>query len=129
MAGVVRGGKFEQKMNELSSPNNIAATAKKFAELEKQHGPYSFGKFVKLFIPDPDEIADWDKHSDDIPEPIRQRLAEIIATNLRSATPLPVVLTVGENVDATHDLIVKIFAHKGSIYIGILLLCPNSSLK
>ena len=129
MAGVVRGGKFEQKLNELSSPNNIAATAKKFAELEKQHGTYSFGKFVKLFIPDPDEIADWNEHSNDIPEPIRQRLAEIIAANLRSATPLPVVLTVGENVDVIHDLIVKIFPHKGSIYIGILLLCPNSSLK
>jgi hypothetical protein len=129
MAGIVRGGKFEQKMNELSSPNNIAATAKKFAELEKQHGPYSFGKFVKLFIPEPDEIADWDKHSHDIPEPISQRLAEIISTNLRSATPLPVVLTVGDNVDKTHDLIVKTFAHNGSIYIGILLLCPNSLLK
>jgi hypothetical protein len=129
MAGIVRGGKFEQKMNELSSPNNIAATAKKFAELEKQHGPYSFGKFLKLFIPEPDENADWDKHSGDIPEPIRQRLSEIIAANLRSATPLPVVLTVGENVDVIHDLIVKIFPHKGSIYIGILLLCPNSSLK
>ena len=129
MAGVVRGGKFEQKLNELSTPDNIAATAKKFAELEKRYGPYSFGKFVKLFIPEPDEIADWDKHSDDIPEPIRHRLAEIISTNLRSATPLPVVLTVGENVDVIHDLIVKIFPHKGSIYIGILLLCPNSSLK
>jgi hypothetical protein len=129
MAGIVRGGKFEQKMNELSSPNHIAATAKKFAELEKRHGPYSFGKFVKLFIPEPDEIADWDKHSDDIPEPIRQRLAEIISTNLRSATPLPVVLTVGDNVDTTHELIVKAFAHNGHIYIGILLLCPNSSLK
>jgi hypothetical protein len=129
MAGIVRGGKFEQKMNELSSPNNIAATAKKFAELEKQHGPYSFGKFVKLFIREPDEIADWDKHSDDIPEPIRQRLAEIISTNLRSATPLPVVLTVGDNVDTTHELIVKAFAHGGHMYIGIHMLCPNPELK
>jgi hypothetical protein len=129
MAGVVRGGKFEQKMNELSSPNNIAATAKKFAELEKQHGPYSFGKFVKLFIPEPDEIADWDKHSGDIPEPIRRRLAEIISTNLRSATPLPVVLNVGDNVDTTHELIVKAFTHNGHIYIGIHLLCPNPELK
>jgi hypothetical protein len=129
MAGIVRGGKFEQKMNELSSPNNIAATAKKFAELEKQHGPYSFGKFVKLFIREPDEIADWDKHSGDIPEPIRQRLAEIISTNLRSATPLPVVLNVGDNVDTTHELLVKTFAHNGYIYIGIHMLCPNPELK
>src|SRR6202162_2960656 len=129
MAGIVRGGKFEQKMNELSSPNNIAATAKKFAELEKQHGPYSFGKFVKLFIREPDEIADWDKHSGDIPEPIRQRLAEIISTNLRSATPLPVVLNVGDNFDTTHALLVKKFAHNGYIYIGIHMLCPNPELK
>jgi hypothetical protein len=129
MAGVVRGGKFEQKLNELSSPNNIAATAKRFVELEKQHGQYNFGKFIKLFISEPDEIADWDKHSGDIPDPIRQRLAEIISTNLRSATPLPVVLTVGENVDTSHDLSVKVFGHKGSIYIGILLLCPNPELK
>ena len=64
---------------------------------------------------------------DDVAE--LRRAAEIIAANLRSATPLPVVLTVGENVDVIHDLIVKIFPHKGSIYIGILLLCPNSSLK
>ena len=129
MAGFVRGGKFEQKMNELSTPNNIAATAKKFAELEKQHGPYSFGKFVKLFIREPDEIADWDKHSGDIPEPIRQRLAEIISTNLRSATPLPVVLNVGDNVDTTHEVIVKAFAHNAHIYIGIHMLCPNPELK
>jgi hypothetical protein len=129
MAGVVYGGKFEQTMNELCSPKNIAATAKKFAKLEKQHGPYSFGKFAKLLMPKPDEFANWEKDSGGISESIRQRLTEIISTNLRSATPLPVVLKVGENVDATHDLIVRTFAHKGNIYMGIHMLCPNTSLK
>ena len=62
-------------------------------------------------------------------EPIRQRLTEIISANLRSATPLPVVLKVGDNVDTTHDLIVKAFAHNGNIYIGIHMLCPNPELK
>jgi hypothetical protein len=128
MAGVVYGGKFEQTMNQLCSPNNIAATAKRFAELEKRNGPYSFGKFAKLMMPNPDEYANWEKDSAGIPESIRQRLTEIIATNLRSATPLPVVLKVGENVDATHDLAVRTFAHNGSIYIGIHMLCPNTSL-
>jgi hypothetical protein len=128
MVGIVYGGKFEQTMNDISSPNNIAATAKRFVELEKQHGPYSFGKFAKLMIPKPDDYANWEKDSGDVPEPIRQRLTEIISTNLRSATPLPVVLKVGENVDATHDLIIKTFAHNGSIYIGIHMLCPNTSL-
>jgi hypothetical protein len=129
MAGVVYGGKFEQTMNQLCHPNHIAATAKKFADLEKQHGPYSFGRFAKLLMPNPDEFANWDKDAGGIPESIRQRLTEIISTNLRSAAPLPVVLKVGENVDATHDLIVRTFAHNGSIYIGIHMLCPNTSLK
>ena len=56
-------------------------------------------------------------------------LTEIISANLRSATPLPVVLKVGENVDETHELIVKTFPHNGNVYIGIHMLCPNSALK
>ncbi len=129
MSGVVYGGKFEQTMNELCSPNNITATAKKFADLEKQHGPYNFGRFARLLMPNPSDFANWEKDAGGIPEPIRNRLTEIISANLRSATPLPVVLKVGENVDATHDLIVKTFAHKGNIYIGIHMLCPNPELK
>ena len=128
MSGVVYGGKFEQTMNDLCNPNNVAATAKKFAALEQQHGPYSFGKFAKLLMPNPGAFANWDQDSGGIPEPIRNRLTEIISTNLRSATPLPVILKVGENVDATHDLIVRTFAHNGSIYMGIHMLCPNTSL-
>jgi hypothetical protein len=129
MGGIVYSGKFEQTMNELCSPKNIAATAKKFTELEKQQGPYSFGKFARLIMPKPDEFANWEKDAGGIPEPIRHRLTEIISADLRSATPLPVVLKVGDNVDATHDLIVKTFAHKGNIYIGIHMLCPNPELK
>ncbi|MDR3484751.1 MAG: hypothetical protein P4M05_07560 [Bradyrhizobium sp.] len=129
MAGVVYGGKFEQTMNELCSPNNIAATAKKFADLERQHGPYNFGRFARLLMPNPSDFANWEKDAGGIPEPIRDRLTEIISANLRSATPLPVVLKVGDNVDTTHELIVKAFAHKGNIYIGIHMLCPNPELK
>ncbi len=129
MAGVVYGGKFEQTMNELCSPNNIAATAKKFANLERQHGPYNFGRFARLLMPNPSDFANWEKDAGGIPEPIRDRLTEIISANLRSATPLPVVLKVGDNVDTTHELIVKAFAHKGNIYIGIHMLCPNPELK
>jgi hypothetical protein len=39
------------------------------------------------------------------------------------------LLKVGENVDDTHDLIVKTFAHNGFIYIGLHMLCPNPELK
>lgn len=129
MAFVLYGGTFEKTMNEFCSPQNIAATAKKFSELEKQYGGYTFGKFVKHFLPKPDEFASWDQDSGAIAEPIRQRLAGVISANLKSASPLPMVLKVGENVDDTHELHVKTFAYGGNIYIGLHMLCPNTSLK
>lgn len=129
MAGIVYGGRFEQMMNEFCSPRNIAATAKKFSELEKQYGGYTFGKFVKYFLPRPEEFANWDKDSGAIADPIRQRLTEVISANLKSANPLPMLLKVGDNVDNTHDLNVKVFSHNGVIYIGLHMLCPNPELK
>ena len=129
MAGLVYGGRFEQIMNEFCSPKNIAATAKRFAQLEREHGPYTFGKFAKLLLPDPDEFANWERDAGGITPSIRHRLTEIISTNLKSASPMPMMLRVGDNVDATHDLIVRIFAHKHSIYIGLLMLCPNPALN
>jgi hypothetical protein len=129
MAGLVYGGRFEQIMNEFCSPGNIAATAKRFAELEKQYGPYTFGKFAKLLLPDPNEFANWERDAGGITDSIRQRLTEVISTNLKSASPLPMMLKVGDNVDASHDLLVEVFAYKGSIYIGLLMLCPNPALN
>ena len=140
MGGFTYGGKFEQHINELYSPKNIAETAKKFKEHEKQHGAYSFGdKFTKNLVPKQEHWADesgksdgykkWEKNSGDIPEPIKKKITDVISTNLRSAHPLPVVLKVGENVDASHDLHVRTFAHKGHMHIGLHMLCPNSSLK
>jgi hypothetical protein len=139
MSGIVYGGKFEQTINELYSPKNLAETVRRFTEYEKQYGPYSFGKFTKFLVPQPENWVDksgkadgynsWEKNSGEIPEAIRNRITEVIATNLRSATPLPLVLKVGDNVDATHELLVKTFAHNGHIYIGLHMLCPNPGLK
>lgn len=129
MSGFVYGGRFEQMMNEFCSPKNIAGTARKFAELEKQYGSYTFGKFVKYFLPRPEEFANWDKDAGGISEPVRKRLTEVISANLKSASPLPMLLKVGDNVDATHDLIVKTFAHNGHVYIGLHMLCPNPEMK
>jgi hypothetical protein len=140
MGGLVYGGKFELHINELYSPKNIHETAKKFADHEKPHGPYSFpNSFTKTLLPKAENWADesgsthghgkWEKHSGDIPEAIRKRITDVIATNLRSAKPLPMVLKVGENVDASHDLHVKTFAHNGHLHIGLHMLCPNTGLK
>jgi hypothetical protein len=129
MGGLVYGGKFEALMNELSSPQNVAATAAKFRALEQQHGPYSFGKFVKLTTPQANEYSNWEADSGEIPEAIQNRLTEIISTNFRSASPKPMRLKVGDNIDATHDLYVKNFAYNGHTYIGLHMLCPNPDLK
>jgi hypothetical protein len=137
---LVYGGKFEQHINQLYSPENIHETAKKFKEHEQKHGKYSFGdKFTKDLVPDQKNWADdkgsteghgrWERHSGGIPDAIRNKITDVISTNMRSAHPLPLVLKVGENVDNTHDLHVKTFAHKGHMHIGLHILCPNSSLK
>lgn len=128
MSGLVYGGKFEKIMNEMSTPDNVAATAKKFRDLESQYGPYSFGKFVKLTTPQAGEYTNWESDAGGIPQAIQDRLTEIIATNFRSASPMPMRLKVGENIDATHDLHVRTFAHNGQLYIGLHMLCPSSDL-
>ena len=71
----------------------------------------------------------WEKHSGGIPKAIRDKITEVISTNLRSPNPMPLVLKVGENVDGTHDLKVRLFTHNGHMHIGLHMLCPNSSLK
>jgi hypothetical protein len=139
MAGVTYGGKFEEHINELYSPKNVGKTAKKFKEYEKKNGPYAFGKFTKVLVPKKENWADesggtgghdrWEKHSGAIPKAIRDKITEVISTNLRSAKPMPLVLKVGENVDGTHDLKVRLFAHNGQMHIGLHMLCPNSALK
>jgi hypothetical protein len=42
---------------------------------------------------------------------------------------MPMVRKVSENVDDTHDLHVSVFAYNGQIHIGLLMLCPNTSLR
>jgi hypothetical protein len=139
MAGLVYSGKFEEHINELYSLKNIGKTAKKFKQYEKENGPYAFGKFTKFLVPKKENWANepgtteghdrWEKHSGALPKAIRDKITEVISTNLRSAKPMPLVLKVGENVDATHDLKVRVFAHNGQMHLGLHMLCPNSSLK
>jgi len=139
MSGFVHGAKFEQSINKLCSPKNIARTAAKFVELEKQYGGYTFGKFAKMILPDSSDWEDrggstegfghWEKDSGSLPPAIRERLAEVISANLKSASPLPMMLKVTDNVDSTNELIVRMFVHDHLIYIGLLLLCPNPELK
>jgi len=140
MSGSVYSGKFEKKINELYSPKNIKETARKFADYEDRFGPYKFGQgYTKHIVPKADDWANesgsteghtkWEKHAGDIPDHIRDRLTHLISSNLKSAHPLPMVLKIGENVDATHDLHVRTFVHDGQVHIGMHVLCPNGALK
>ena len=55
-------------MNELCSPKNIAATARKFAELEKQHGPYVVRKVRQMHnSAKPEEYCELGKGLGEIP--------------------------------------------------------------
>ena len=45
------------------------------------------------------------------------------------ANPLPVLMKIDANIDATYDVQIKNFTHEGIEYIGIPMLCPNTALK
>lgn len=131
------GGTFADSMNFLYAPKNIAQTAAKVRELEKTLGPFVFGKFHKHLLPDPSQWNDprtgvafdtWEENYVEIPEHFRQRLTDVMGSNFHSANPLPMFVRVTENVDASHDVIIRPFTHNGFLYIGILVLCPNTRL-
>jgi hypothetical protein len=132
------GGTFEDTLNELFSPARIKATAARIRELEEHLGPFVFGRFQKSLVPDkakwqapgqPSGFESWEDHVASIPENLRQRLTEVFRHNFHAAEPLPMFIKVAENVDATHDVVVKPFVHGGVMYIGILMLCPNMKLS
>ena len=52
--------------------------------------------------------------------PLRAKLVE---------NPMPVLLKIGTNVDASYDARIKHFVHEGVEYLGVLMLCPNPALK
>jgi hypothetical protein len=138
MAGIY-GDEFENNMNILTSPANIAETARKFREFEKANGPSSFGVFTKKLMPRPADWADeygstkgynnWEKHAGAIPKALTDQIGSAGRGNLRSDNPLPMLLKVGTNIHATYDVQIKNFIHEGLEYIGILMLCPNPALK
>lgn len=137
MSGTVKtyntkyGGGFEDAMNELYSPRNIKNTAQKIKSLETQHGPFELGKFNRYLIPSSSLPADFDFGEFEadfklIPDHIRQRASEFMRANFLAPDPVPIFTKVSENVDRTHDIIIKPFLHNGTIYIGVLFLCPNT---
>ena len=125
------GGDFENAMNELYSPKNIKNTAQQIVSLEKQYGPFTLGKFNRYLIPPGTLPAnfDFDEFEADfnlIPEYIRQRATDLMRANFASRDPLPIFTKVSENVDRTHDIIIKPFLYNGAMYVGVLFLCPNT---
>jgi len=126
----VYANNFARAANIMCSPSNIQQIANRFAALEKAKS-YSFGDFAKLLLPNRIDwgagsaFDDWEKNVGDIPAALRQALTDVIRDNFRSVPPLPMLLKVGDNVDQTHDLVIKYFAVNGIDYIGILMLCPN----
>jgi hypothetical protein len=131
---VYAGGKFETTCNDLLSPGRIQSTAKQFKGMAKDK--YQFGQLLKQFIPNKNNWSNtdgrgngydtWDRSVAEIPDDVRDELTKLFYENLMSDDPMPMMLKVGQNVDDSHELIVKEFSHGGHDYIGILMLCPNS---
>jgi hypothetical protein len=119
-------------MNQLYTPANIKATTAKVISLEAPPlGRFVAGKFNRHLVPSGDlpPHFDWDKYEADfalIPDNLRQRVTDVMGANFHAANPLPMFTQVSDNVDQSHDLIIKPFVYNGTTYIGFLFLCPNS---
>lgn len=131
---VYAGGKFETTCNDLLGPARIQSTAKQFKAMATNK--YQFGQLLKQFIPNKNNWDNtdgrgngydiWDQSVAEIPDNVRDQLTKVFFDNLSSDKPVPMMLKVGQNVDDSHELIVKPFTHNGVYYIGLLMLCPNS---
>jgi hypothetical protein len=131
------GGAFQNAMNDLFSSVNVRETAKRIIELEKTYGPFEVGKFNRYLVPDfalPAEFTSnggWAKFEADFfsfPEAMRKSVSEVLRQNFLSDTPLPVHYRTSVNVSPTHDMAVKPFTANGTLYLGVLYLCPNPNL-
>ena len=126
------GGRFEDAMNELFSSKNIKDTAHRIIELERKYKcPYEVGKFNKDLLPEsfvwpveggPDAFK---KDFMQIPDLLRQRLSDVLRANIHSTNPLPVFYRTSENVDQSHDIILRPFVYNNIVYLGVLYLCAN----
>lgn len=129
------GGPFENAMNVLYSPTNIAATAAKVSQLETPGNLFMPGKFNQQLLqaagiatPASFDFSAFQNDFNTIPLSLRQKVADVMRANFQSPNPCPVLVKVSENVDDTHDVIIKAFVNdEGRMYIGILYLCPNST--
>jgi hypothetical protein len=125
------GEDFRNAMNELYSLANIKSTSTLVKQLELQHGPFQVGKFNRYLLGRNARFStfDFDQFEGDfglIPSHLRQRVSDVMRANFNSASPLPVYTKVSENVDASHDVIIRPFVHNDQTYIGILYLCPST---
>jgi hypothetical protein len=138
----IYGGGFQNAINVMYSPDNIVNTAAQVRELETPRNLFEPGKFVlKLLdmnrdllrragtvVPADFNSAAFNKDFSTIPTALRRKAAVVMRANFYSDNPLPMLTKVSENVDQTHDVVIKPFVDKkGILYIGILFLCPNTS--
>jgi hypothetical protein len=135
----IYGGKFNDAMNDIYSPNKIKGTADLIINtLEKQLNmtftPGKFNRYLlldKTILPQGFGPSDFDKFEADfatIPQAKRKMVADKLRANFISDTPLPIYCKVEDNIDDTHDVIIKNFTSKSGVaYIGVLYLCPNPS--
>jgi hypothetical protein len=134
LGGIVYGGGFEISLNKLFNSVNIKTTATAFRIKFSDPKTFSLGSWAKDLMPKPDDwdnpktggFDNWTENVKTIPDDRKAQISNVIATNLSSVNPLPMVFQIQNNVDKTHDVWIKYFiGPNGQSYIGILLLCPN----
>jgi hypothetical protein len=56
--------------------------------------------------------SNWEKHAGAIPKEVTQRITSVAFSNYRSDNPLPMLMKIGANVDASYDVQIKNFCSR-----------------
>jgi hypothetical protein len=133
--GGIYAGAFETALNLRFGKVGVANTAAALRNFESQHGPYKFGNWARHLMPNQkdwstdgtsDGYENWLRNAMTVPENLAQQITDAIRTCLlESDPPKPMFFKIGDNLDDTHDLLIKTMVYDGTEYTAIRLLCPN----
>ena len=134
--GGIYAGTFEASLNQLFGQAGVAKTAAALRNFESRSGQqYRFGNWALSLMPDQknwstdgktEGYKNWVSNAGTVPDEIAQQITDTIRfCLLMSDPPKPMFFKIGDNLDSTHEVVIKIIKFNGTAYTTVRLLCPN----
>jgi hypothetical protein len=133
--GGIYAGTFEASLNLRFGKAGVAKTAEALRKFESLHGQYKFGNWAQSLMPAQQDWStdgktegydNWQRNAMTVPDVLAQQITDAIRYCLiTSNPPRPMFFKIGDNLDDTHDLVIKPYVYDGTEYVAVRLLCPN----